>query len=302
MKSPFMFRKLVIILMAISVGLTAVSCGSNTETKNPISSSKPSVLSTKNVGATLGDGKYPVQQATYDNGNGEYSLQLLNTPTGSPPVFRNTNLQMARLTDEEVTAKEQAYLKIEGGQASMHIPADFKIEYVNNVAKEQVNPQTGQRETVMRREGGGFWAPFAGSVAGSLAGQAIGNAMFRPQYYMPPAYNSGGMMTGFGGYGNTYDRAASNYRERYNREPEAHRNRTVMRTTGRLNNGGSFGSNQQSRPPIRTDGSRSSGSGFGTNRLGQSDNYRSRMNNSSPRSFGSSGARRSSGFGSGRRR
>jgi hypothetical protein len=307
MKSPFMLRKLLIIFLAISVGLTSVSCGSNNETRtNP---SNPSVLSTKNVGAKLGDGKYEVQQATYNDANGEYQVMLLNTPTGSPPVFRNTNLQMARLTDEEVAAKQKAYLKIENGQASMHIPEDFKIEYVRSVAQEQTNPQTGQRETVVRREGGGFWAPFAGSVAGSLAGQAIGNAIFRPQHYVPPAYQpGGGLMRGYGGYGGTYDQAVGNYRQRYNQEPAAVRNRTTLRSTGRLNNGGgfgsggSFGSNQTARPQVRNDGNKSSGSGFGTSRLGQSDNYRSRVNNSAPRSFGSSGgSRSSSGFGSRRR-
>jgi hypothetical protein len=307
MKSIFMLRKLIIIFMAISVGLTAVSCGSSNETKTTVSPSSSTVLSTKNVGSKLSDGKYQVQQATYNDANGEYSVMLLNTPAGTPPVFRNTNLQMARLTDEEVTAKEQAYLKMENGQASMHIPADFKIEYVRNVTQEQTNPQTGQKETVVRREGGGFWAPFAGSVAGSLAGQAIGNAIFRPQHYVPPMYQSGGLMTGYGGYGSTYNQAASSYRQRYNQEPAAVQNRTTMRTTGRLNNSSSFGSGQ-AKPQVRTDSNRSSGSGFGSSRLNQSDNYRSRLNNSnsgsSRNSFGSSGSgsRRSSSFGSSRRR
>jgi hypothetical protein len=171
MKSPFMLRKLLVIFLAISVGLTSVSCGSNNETKtNP---SNPSVLSTKNVGTKLADGKYEVQQATYNDANGEYAVMLLNTPVGSPPLFRNTNLQMARLTEEEVATKEKAYLKIENGQAAMHIPEDFKIEYARSVTQEQTNPQTGQRETVVRREGGGFWAPFAGSVAGSLCTTCI---------------------------------------------------------------------------------------------------------------------------------
>jgi hypothetical protein len=295
-----MLRKLLIIFLAISVGLTAVSCGSNNETKNQTNSSSPSVLSTKNIGTKLADGKYQVQQATYNDGNGEYAVMLLGTAAGAPSVFRNTNLQMARLTEEEVTAKEKAYLNIENGQAALHIPEDFKIEYERSVAQEQTNPQTGQRETVVRREGGGFWAPFAGSVAGSLAGQAIGNAIFRPQHYVPPAYQPGGMR-GYGGYGGTYDQAVGNYRQRYNQEPAAVRNRTTLRSTGRLNNGGSFGSNQTARPQVRTDGNRSSGSGFGTSRLGQSDNYRSKLNSSAPRSFGSSGARSSSGFGSRRR-
>jgi hypothetical protein len=299
MKSPFMLRKLIIIFMAISVGLTAVSCGSS-DTSKTNSSPTSSLTTTKNAGTKLADGKYPIQKATYSDGNGEYALMLLNTPAGAQPVYRNTNMQMARLTDEEVTAKEAAYLKLENGQPSMHIPADFNIEYIRNVSEEKTNAQTGQKETVVSQQGGSFWSPFAGSLAGSLAGQAIGNALFRPQYYVPPVYNSGGMR-GHGGYGNTYDRAVGNYQSRYNQAPAAVQNRTTMRTTGRLNSGG-FGSGKAS-PQVRTDSNRSSGSGFGTNRLNTSDNYRSRMNSgSNSRSFGSSGARRSSsGFGSRRR-
>jgi hypothetical protein len=292
MQSPFMLRKLIIVFMAITLCCTTVACGSKEETK-PVANN-PALTATKNAGTKLADGKYPVQQATYNDANGEYSVMLLNTPVGAPSSFRNTNLQMAKLTDEEVAAKETAYLKVDKGQASMHIPADFKIEYVHNVTQEQTNAQTGQKETVVvRREGGSFWSPFAGA----LAGQVVGNMLFRPQHYVPPMYQPGMPMMGYGGYGNTYDRAVGNYQERYQQPPAAVRNRTTLRTTGRLNNGG-FGS---SRPPqVRTDANRSSGSGFGTSRLRTSDNYQPRVGNST-RSFGSSGARRSSGFGSRRR-
>jgi hypothetical protein len=309
MQSPFMLRKLIIIFMAVSLGLTSVSCGSNQETKNQASSSpRSSVTSTNNTGAKLGDGKYNIQQATYNDANGEYTVMLLNTPAGTSPTFRNTNLQMAQLTDEEVKAGEKAYLKIENGQAAMHIPTDFKIAYVRNETVEQTNAQTGQKETVVRQQNNGssFWSPFAGSVAGSLAGQAIGSMLFRPQYYTPPMYSSGGMF-GHGGYGSSYNQAASSYRSRYNQELPAVRNRTTLRTTGRLNNNNSsFGSNSSPTNTYRTDGNRSSGSGFGASRLGQSNNYRSRLNNgSSSGSFGSSSSSRSSSrssFGSGGRR
>jgi hypothetical protein len=298
MQSQFMLRKLIIIFMALSLSFTTIACGgAKEETKAPTNNNNPALTTTKNAGTKLADGKYPVQQATYDDGNGEYSVMLLNTPAGTPPLFRNTNLQMAQLTEEEVKANQKAYLKTENGQASLHIPADFKIEYVHNVTKEQTNPQTGQQEKVVVREGGGggsFWSPFAGAIAG----QVVGNMLFRPQHYMPPMYQQGGPMMGFGGYGNTYDRAVGNYQERYRQEPAAVRNRTTLRTTGRLNNSG-FGSGNANRSPqVRTDANRSSGSGFGTSRLRTSDNYRPRAGGSS---FGSSGARRSSGFGSRRR-
>jgi len=50
----------------------------------------------------------------------------------------------------------------------------------------------------VRQEGGSFWAPFAGAAAG-IMGQAIGNALFRPQYYVPPVYQPGAsVLRGFG--------------------------------------------------------------------------------------------------------
>lgn len=303
MKSPFMLRKLIIIFMAFSVGLTSVSCGSNKETQSQTNSSpRSSLTSTNNNGTKLSDGKYNVQQATYNDANGEYTVMLLNTPAGTSPTFRNTNLQMAKLTDEEVKANEKAYLKFENGQAAIHIPEDFKIEYVHNVTEEKINAQTGQKETVVREQKSSFWSPFAGSLAGSLAGQAIGSMLFRPQYYTPPMYSSGNMF-GHGGYGSSYNQAVTGYRNRYNQEPAAVRNRTTLRTTGRLNNNNSsFGSNSSPTNQYRTDGNRSSGSGFGANRLGQSNNYRSRLNNGSSGSgFGSSRSRSSGGFGSRRR-
>jgi hypothetical protein len=303
MKSPFMLRKLIIIFMAFSVGLTSVSCGSNKETQSQTNSSpRSSLTSTNNNGTKLSDGKYNVQQATYNDANGEYTVMLLNTPAGTSPTFRNTNLQMAKLTDEEVKANEKAYLKVENGQAAIHIPEDFKIEYVHNVTEEKINSQTGQKETVVREQKSSFWSPFAGSLAGSLAGQAIGSMLFRPQYYTPPMYSSGNMF-GHGGYGSSYNQAVTGYRNRYNQEPAAVRNRTTLRTTGRLNNNNSsFGSNSSPTNQYRTDGNRSSGSGFGANRLGQSNNYRSRLGSgSSGSSFGSSRSRSSGGFGSRRR-
>jgi len=75
----------------------------------------------------LKDGQYPVQQATFNDG-GEYSLILLNTR--HPPTFRTTNLQMARLTDEEIKAG-QKNLKVENGQPALYLTEDFKIEYVH---------------------------------------------------------------------------------------------------------------------------------------------------------------------------
>ncbi|NJL09432.1 MAG: DUF1190 domain-containing protein, partial [Calothrix sp. SM1_7_51] len=220
-------RKLTVIFMALTLCFTTIACGgSATQNKN---SSNPPVNTTSPVSAPtkLNDGKYPVQQASYDDGNGEYTLFLLNA---NPPTFKTENLQMARLSDEQIKAGEKSYVQVENGQPALYLTEDFKIEYVHNVPETRVNPQTGQQETVIVRQGGGFWAPFAGAIAG----QAIGSLLFRPQYYVPPAYQPGTVLTGYGGYGRSYDDAVTNYRQRYNAPPASVRNRTAFRTTGRI--------------------------------------------------------------------
>lgn len=305
MKSAYMLRRLVIIFMALTLSVTSVACGSNEnrssqgqERQTNTSIQNPAVSNNTNQ-KPIAAGKYPVQQATYNDANGEYTLMLLDTPAGTPPVYRSTNLQMARLTDEEVKANEKTYFKSENGQMSLHMPEDFKIEYVHNVTQAQTNPQTGQQETVVVKRESSFWTPFAGSVAGSLAGQAIGSMLFRPQYYVPPVYNSGGLR-GYGGYGTNYGQAVQSYQTRYNSPPPAVVNRTTLRTTGRLNNNNNFNRNTTNRSVERN---RATGSGFGSSTLRQSDRSTySRPSGGSSRSFGSGGrSRSSSGFGSRRR-
>ena len=309
MKSAYMLRRLMIIFMALTLSITSVACGSGNEQRSsqgqtqqaPTSIQNPTVSNNTNQKPIV-DGKYPVQQATYNDANGEYNLMLLNTPAGTPPAYRTTNLQMARLTDEEVKASEKAYFKSEGGQMSLHIPEDFKIEYVHNVTQAQTNQQTGQRENVVVRQESSFWKPFAGAVAGQVAGQVISNALFRPQYYMPPSYSQGGML-GYGGYGNNYGQAVQSYQTRYNSPPPAVVNRTTLRTTGRLNNN-NFGSDTRTNTNRSVERTRATGSGFGSSTLRQSDRSGSsyRQNTRSNRSFGSGGrSRSSSGFGSRRR-
>ena len=217
MKSAYMLRRLMIIFMALTLSLTSVACGSgdenrSTQGQNQSSAQKQNV-SNNTTQTPLTDGKYPVQQATYNDADGEYTLMLLNTPAGTPPVYRSTKLQMARLTDEEIKAGEKTFLKSENGQVSLHMPEDFKVEYVHNVTQSQTNAQTGQKENVVVRQESSFWKPFAGAVAGQVAGQVISNMFFRPQYYMPPQYNSGGMQ-GYGGYGNNYGQAVQSYQDR----------------------------------------------------------------------------------------
>lgn len=121
-------------------------------------SSSPAAASTR-----LSDGQYPVQQVEYNDADGTYNLFLLNTPTGTPPVYRTQNLQMARLTDEEIKAGKDTYLKVENGQPALYLTEGFRIQYVHNVTETQVNPQTGQQETVVVRQENSFWSPFCRS-------------------------------------------------------------------------------------------------------------------------------------------
>ena len=287
MKSMIMtiLRKLTILCLALSLCLTTMACGGESQTRSATQGVSQNTTPTK-----LNDGQYDVQQGTYNDVNGEYTLFLLNH---TPPSFATEKLQMARLTDDEIKAGKKTYLKVENGQPMLYMTEDFKIEYVHNVTETRNNPQTGQRETVIVRQESSFWAPFAGAIAG----QAIGSMLFRPQYYVPPVYQPGGIMNGYGGYGSSYDSAISSYRSRYNEPPAAVRNRTTFRTTGNLRNSSSGSASRT------TTNGRASGSGFGSSTLRPSGNSSSVRRNSGS-SFGSGGrssSRRSSGFGSRRR-
>ncbi len=278
-------RKLTILCLALSLCLTTMACGGESQTRSATQGVSQNTTPTK-----LNDGQYDVQQGTYNDVNGEYTLFLLNH---TPPSFATEKLQMARLTDDEIKAGKKTYLKVENGQPMLYMTEDFKIEYVHNVTETRNNPQTGQRETVIVRQESSFWAPFAGAIAG----QAIGSMLFRPQYYVPPVYQPGGIMNGYGGYGSSYDSAISSYRSRYNEPPAAVRNRTTFRTTGNLRNSSSGSASRT------TTNGRASGSGFGSSTLRPSGNSSSVRRNSGS-SFGSGGrssSRRSSGFGSRRR-
>jgi uncharacterized membrane protein YgcG len=285
-----MLRKFTVFCLALTLCLTTVACGG----ENQANSVKPDVSKTATP-TKLNDGEYQVQQGTYNDANGEYTLFLLNN---NPPSFATEKLQMARLTEEEIKAGKKTYLKVENGQPALYLTEDFKLEYVHNVTETKTNPQTGQKETVIVRQESNFWTPFAASLAGNVAGQAIGSMLFRPQYYVPPVYQPGGVMTGYGGYGSSYDSAVSNYRSRYNEPPAAVRNRTTFRTTGNIRNSASERATTNNNPT-----GRASGSGFGGSNLRPSDNSSSTHRNSGS-SFGSGGrssSRRSSGFGSRRR-
>ncbi len=315
-------RKFTAVFLALSLCFTTVACGSGTNQSNQNISPTRNVTRTS-TNTRISDGEYPVQQASYNDADGEYTLFLLNSPS---PTFKTDKLQMARLTEEQIKEGKSSYLKVENGQPALYLTPDFKIEYTQNVTETQTDPSTGQERTVVVQRNNGFWAPFAGAVAGQVAGQAIGSMLFRPQYYVPPAYQPGRTnYTGFGGYGSDYNVAVDRYRQRYNEPPAAVRNRTTFRTTGNLrrnpgsssfgtntrrNPGSSgFGTSTRTTPSRNTGNSRSTGSGFGSSTLRQSGKSRSVRNRPSNSSFGSGTRSRSSrtrsrsgGFGSGRRR
>lgn len=287
-----MLRKIVILFMSLSLCWTTIGCsGSSTST-----TIQPSFNNNANVSAapsSIGDGKYPVQQATYDDATGEYSLMLLNTPPGTPPVLQTDQIQMARINSEQAANGESTYLQVENGQPVMYLTEDFKIEYVHNVTETVNNPQTGQPQTVVVRRESNFWTPFAGA----LAGQAIASMLFRPQYYVPPVYQPGGIMTGYGGYGQSYSQAVNRYQDRYNAPPAAVSNRRSLRTTGSIRNA----ANGQPRRTLKNN-SRATGSGVGSSTLRTSGNSKPKQFKR-PSSFGSSGARSPRrSFGGGRRR
>lgn len=293
-----MLRKLTTLFLTLTLCWTTVACGGSNET----TPQARNVSSPAAAPSRIADGKYPVQQAEYDDGTGQYTLFLLNTPAGTPPEFRTENLQMARLTDEQIKAGEKSHLKVENGQPALYLTEDFKIQYTHNVTETQTNPQTGQQETVVVRRENNFWAPFAGAVAGNIAGQAIGSLLFRPQYYVPPVYQPGtSVLRGYGGYGSSYGQAVNSYRTRYNAPPAAVRNRQNFRTTGRVRT-----PSAGIRTPRINTGSRATGSGYGTNTLRPSGRSNSTYRGPSSGSFGStrSGASRSrsGSFGSSRRR
>ncbi|MGB3188002.1 hypothetical protein [Lyngbya sp. PCC 8106] len=284
-----MLRKFIIVLMSLSLCWTTLACGSSSTTTT--SNQTPTQTVSQNR-TQANQGEYPVQQAEYNDANGEYSLMLLNTPSGTPPTYRTTNLQMARLTDEQTQAGKGTYAQIQGDQATLYLTEDFKIQYVHNVTETRTDPSTGQQQVVVVRQQSSFWQPFAGAFVGS----AIASTLFAPRYYVPPAYQPGGL-TGYGGYGNTYNSAVSDYRSRYNSPPPAVKNRQVLRTTGNI----ASPSNNRTNRSTSRDASRSTGSGVGSSNLQRSNQTRPSQTQKRTPSFGSGSSRSRSG-GSRRRR
>jgi hypothetical protein len=269
-----MFRRFLALVMILSLSWITVACGSPSE---KVSQGNFNNTVTKPLNQVT-SGRYPVQQAEYNDIDGTYTLMLLNTPAGMPPVYKTDKLQMARLTEEQLQQGDSTFLEVNGESASLYMTEDFKIEYVHAVTETQTNPQTGQPETVIVRQQSSFWSPFAGA----LAGQALGSLLFSPRYYVPPVYQPGGVMTGYGGYGNTYNDAVTSYRSKYNTVPQVEKNRQNLRTTGNIRRNPSTSANKS---PINPKSNKSTGSGYGNSKLKNSGNSAPKTRSSS--SFGS---------------
>ena len=268
-------RKILIIFLSFTLCLTTISCGSSTLDK-PLPHDKVNTT----ISNQVKNGSYPIHQAEYNDIDGVYTINLLDTPPGASSVYSTNNLQMARLTPEQITNGKSNYLEITEDTVVMYLKEDFKIEYIHNVIEPQINSQTETSKNVMRRESS-FWSPFAGA----MAGQALGNILFSPRYYVPPLYRSGGVMNGYGSYGNNYNQAIQRYQKKYNASPPAIKNKRTFRTTRNLQNSNS--SIRNSRKGM----SRSSGSGFGSSNLGKVKTSRPSVRGRS--SFGSRNSFRS---------
>jgi hypothetical protein len=286
-----MLRKIVILFMSLSLCWTTIGCTSSTNSTPSQPSFNNNTTTAPAAPTSISDGKYPVQQATYDDVSGEYSVMLLNTPPGSPPVLQTAQLQMARISEEEAAQGEKTYLQVDNSQPVMYLTEDFRIEYVHNVTETRNDPQTGEPQTVVVRRESNFWTPFAGA----LAGQAIGSLLFRPQYYVPPIYQPGVVMTGYGGYGTSYSQAVNRYQQRYNSPPAVVRNQR-LRTTGSIRN-----ASNKVRSPINRNNNRATGSGVGSSTLRSSGKTGAKQFKR-PSSFGSSSRMRNRSFGGTRMR
>ncbi|NJN49614.1 MAG: hypothetical protein HC805_07420 [Alkalinema sp. RL_2_19] len=292
-------------LLAILCVIPLWGCGNGPTSNLPPQASPPAIVrkdTTTQPSQNLQDGQYPLQQASFDDGSGTYTLMLLNTPAGMPSTVQLNDVKMARLTDEQIKAGEKSSVKIANQQPTLYLTEDFKLNYTHNVTEVQTNPDTGNRETVIVRRESSFWSPFLGAVAG----QAIGSLLFRPQYYVPPIYQPGVLLSGYGGYGSSYGQAVSSYRSRYNQAPIVERNRTSFRSTGQLSNSGRISNVRTTTKPQNSTNSpsRATGSGFGSSTLKRDPKANTTTTKRrSSFGFGSSNRRQSSGsFGRLRRR
>jgi hypothetical protein len=116
-------RKFSISLMMLTLVWTTIACsGGDKDSTSPQKVQQETNASDRSsaVSRSPADGIYPVQQATYDDSSGAYNLMLLNAQPGQS-MFQSENLQLAQLTDEEVSAGKSSELRVEKGQPSLYL-------------------------------------------------------------------------------------------------------------------------------------------------------------------------------------
>ncbi len=243
---------------ALVVGVVAVGGCFKSEPAEQLEKAAP-----VKVSPPLVLGTYDIQTIAYDDADGAYRVFLLNPPAGAKPLYTTTELQLARLSDEEMaTGVAKPRLVVDETGTTGHIPTDFAIQYVHN----EVEERDGQ--TVVVQQQRSTWSPFMSMVAGA----AIGNMLFAPRYYYPPPY-VGGAMSGFGGSGVSRSAAATSFTQQHGKAPQATRlsqsGYSKAPSSSLKSTGKGVGSSRM-KPPPRTGVPRSKGSfgrgGFGRRR------------------------------------
>ncbi|MEQ8756778.1 MAG: hypothetical protein RID09_25110 [Coleofasciculus sp. G1-WW12-02] len=210
------FRKFTPVILSVALCWTTVACQDSTNSYQSTGRQDTNTVSSQ---TRLTDGKYALQQVTYNDANGQYTLFLMNS-TGA--AYSTTNPQMIPLTQGELNAGEQSYLHKQNNQAVLHLSPDFQIEYMHAVTEGASN-----NEMVIVREESTYWQPFE-----SDGGIEIELEFNSPRYYIPPPYRSGQVL--YSGYhASSYDQAVAKYKSNHNTPPPAVSN-NQLRTSGVL--------------------------------------------------------------------
>jgi len=210
------FRQFTPVLLSVALCWTTIACQDSTNYSQSVGQQNTNTVSSQ---TRLTDGKYSLQQVTYNDANGQYTLFLMNS---TPPVYSTTNPQMIPLTPEELNAGEQSYLQMQNNQAILHLSPDFQIEYVHAVTEPADN-----NEVVIVREESTYWQPFESD--GEIEIELEFNS---PRYYIPPPYQSGQVLHS-GYHASSYDQAVAKYESQHDTPPPAVRN-NQLRTSGVL--------------------------------------------------------------------
>jgi hypothetical protein len=197
---------LLAAVLAVTIWL-GVAC----QSKPPPPPPKPKV--------ELGQGRYAVQSARYQDASATYQILLLDTPPGAAPMFETAQLRLAQTsTLSSAFGGKKTYLEIAGNVPTLYLSPGFEIQFTHAVTEERVG-SSGQREVVVIREESSSWSPFVAGMAGAAIGNALTTPTYVPQYYVPPPYTSGGRMTGYGSSGRIYQEASTRHVERYGVPP-----------------------------------------------------------------------------------